>query len=95
LYLVKDGGWHFTCIRTAEDLEKKLLNFAHHYEFEESGLKIHDLKKLITEKRVMYDHNVDQRGYKWSGKSILKKIENRLLPNYISSNLEKFKNWLD
>jgi len=95
LYLVQDGGWHFTCIRTAEDLEKKLLNFAHHYEFEESGLKIHDLKKLITEKRVMYDHNVDQRGYKWSGKSILKKIENRLLPNYISSNLEKFKNWLD
>ena len=95
LYLVRDGGWHFTCIRTAEDLEKKLLNFAHHYEFEESGLKIDDLKKLITEKRVMYDHNVDQRGYKWSGKSILKKIENRLLPNYISSNLEKFKNWLD
>ena len=95
LYLVRDGGWHFTCIRTAEDLEKKLLNFAHHYEFEESGLKIHDLKKLIIEKRVMYDHNVDQRGYKWSGKSMLKKIENRLLPNYISSNLEKFKNWLD
>ena len=95
LYLVKDGGWHFTCIRTAEDLEKKLLNFAHHYEFEESGLKVHDLKKLIAEKRVMYDHNVDQRGYKWSGKSMLKKIENRLLPNYISSNLEKFKNWLD
>jgi len=95
LYLVKDGGWHFTCIRTAEDLEKKLLNFAHHYEFEESGLKTHDLKKLITEKRAMYDHNVDQRGYKWSGKPILKKIENELLPNYISSNLEKFKNWLD
>ena len=95
LYLVRDGGWHFTCIRTAEDLEKKLLNFAHHYEFEESGLKIHDLKKLIIEKRVMYDHNVDQRGYKWSGKSMLKKIENKLLPNYISLNLEKFKNWLD
>ena len=95
LYLVRDGGWHFTCIRTAEDLEKKLLNFAHHYEFEESGLKIHDLKKLIIEKRVMYDHNVDQRGYKWSGKSMLKKIENRLLPNYISSNSERFKNWLD
>ena len=43
----------------------------------------------------MYDHNVDQRGYKWSGKSVLKKIETKLLPEYISSNLEKFKEWID
>ena len=95
LHFIKDGGWHFTCLRTPEELEKKLLNFAHHYEFEESGLKVNDLKKLISEKRVMYDHNVDQKGYKWSGKSMLKKIENKLLPEYVFSNLEKYKNWLD
>ena len=34
LIFLKDGGWHFTCLRKPEDLEKKLLNFAHHYEFE-------------------------------------------------------------
>ena len=95
LNFVKNGGWHFTCLKTPEELEKKLLNFAHHYEFEESGLKIHDLKKLMTEKRVMYDHNIDQKGYKWSGKSKLKKINNSLLPHYISLNLDKYKNWLD
>ena len=95
LYFVKNGGWHFTCLRTPEELEKKLLNFAHHYEFEESGLQLKDLKKLIFEKRVMYDHNVDQRGYKWSGKSILKKVDNDLLPSYIKSNLEKYNEWLD
>ncbi len=95
LYHVKNGGWHFTCIRKPEDLEKKLLNFAHHYEFEESGLKIKDIRKLILEKRVMYDHNIDQRGYKWSGKSILKKLELNLLPKYISHNSGKFKEWLD
>ena len=92
---INNGGWHFTCIRTAEELEKKLLNFAHHYEFEESGLKIKDLKTLIKEKRVMYDHNVDQRGYKWSGKAKLKKISDEHLPNYVSLNLEKYKDWLD
>ena len=43
----------------------------------------------------MYDHNVDQRGYKWSGKSILKKINLDLLPEYIQNNLEKFSDWLD
>ena len=82
-------------MRTAEELEKKLLNFAHHHEFEESGLKIEDLRKLISEKRVMYDHNVDQRGYKWSGKSILKKIELDFLPKYISSNKDFYQKWLD
>jgi len=95
LHYVKDGGWHFTCIRTPEDLEKKLLNFAHHYEFEQSGLKITDLKKLIEEKRVMYDHSVDQTGYKWSGKSILKTINIDQLPLYIKNNNKKFSEWLD
>jgi beta-1,4-mannosyl-glycoprotein beta-1,4-N-acetylglucosaminyltransferase len=95
LFYVKDGGWHFTCIRTPEDLEKKLLNFAHHYEFEQSGLKISDIKKLINEKRVMYDHNIDQKGYKWSGKSILKKINLNLLPSYIANNAKRFDDWLD
>ena len=95
LYFVKNGGWHFTCLRTPKDLEKKLLNFAHHYEFEESGLKINDLKKLISEKRVMYDHNIDQKGYKWSGKSILKKISNDFLPVHIFLNQDQYKEWLD
>ena len=36
-------------------------------------------KKLILEKRVMYDHTVDQKGYKWSGKSILKKVDTKTL----------------
>ena len=95
LSYINNGGWHFTCMRKPEDLEKKLLNFAHHYEFEQSGLRINDIKKLIMEKRVMYDHNVDQRGYKWSGKSILKKVNLSLLPTYIKENEIKFKEWLD
>ena len=95
LIFVKNGGWHFTCLRKPQDLEKKLLNFAHHYEFEESGLKLNDIKKLINEKRVIYDYKVDQKEFKWSGKSTLKKIDLNLLPDYISKNNEKFKEWLD
>ena len=43
----------------------------------------------------MYDHNIDQKGYKWSGKSILKKINLDLLPKYIGENTQKFEKWLD
>jgi beta-1,4-mannosyl-glycoprotein beta-1,4-N-acetylglucosaminyltransferase len=95
LLFVNNGGWHFTCLRTPEELEKKLLNFAHHYEFEVSGLKIDDLRKLIKEKRAMYDHKIDSKGYKWSGKDKLRKIDNNYLPLHISSNLNKYEEWLD
>ena len=95
LFFVKNGGWHFTCLRTPEELEKKLLNFAHHYEYEESGLKLNDIKNLISEKRVMYDHTVDQRGYKWSGRSILKSLDLKLLPEHIKNNKHKYLDWLD
>ena len=92
LIYIKNGGWHFTCLRTPEELEKKLLNFAHHYEFEESGLQIDDLKKLINEKRVMYDHTVDQKGYKWSGKSILEKLTQVIYQSIFLQILKNIKN---
>ena len=95
LMFVKNGGWHFTCLKTPDQLEKKLLNYAHHYEFQESGLKIADIKKFITEKRVIYDYNVDQKEFKWSGRSTLKKLETKFLPSYVSKNLHKYSDWLD
>ena len=95
LTFVKDGGWHFTCLKTPEQLEKKLLNFAHHYEFEKSGLKIEDIIKFISEKRIIYDYKADQKKYKWSGKSMLKKVENKYLPNFVFKNQKKYMDWLD
>ncbi len=95
LIFVKDGGWHFTCLKSPEELEKKLSNFAHHFEFKESGLNIDDVKKYIAERRVIYDYKADQKQYKWSGKSILKKIDSKLLPNYVLDNLSKYSEWLD
>ena len=95
LKFVKNGGWHFTCLKTPEHLEKKLLNYAHHYEFQTSGLKIKDIKKFISEKRIIYDYKADQKKYKWSGKSSLKRLENEFLPNFVANNLDKYSDWLD
>ena len=95
LFFIKNGGWHFTFLKTAEEIEKKLLNFAHHYEYQESGLNIERVKQLIDKKKVIYDHNIDQKQYKWSGNVMLKKIDNNVLPEYVQSKLEKFKDWLD
>ena len=95
LLIIKNGGWHFTCLKTAEQLEKKLRNYAHHYEFQVSGLKIDDIRKFISEKRIIYDYMADRKEFKWSGEEKLKKLENSQLPKYVSNNLDKYKEWID
>ena len=95
IHFVEDGGWHFTNIRKPEDLEKKLLNFLHHVDYEQSGLKLKDLKRLINEKKVMYHHAIDKKGNKWGDGERLEKIDINNMPKYIIENIEKYKNWLD
>ena len=87
LVFLKDGGWHFTNLRNPEELEKKLKKFAHHYEYEVSGLNLKDIKEMIEEKRIIYDYKVDSKKYKWSGKSTLRKIDTDLLPSFVSKNI--------
>ena len=74
IFYVDNGGWHFTNIKSPEDIEKKLLNYTHHDEFEKSKLKVEDLRKKINEKKIIYDHNVDQTQYKWGSDTLLDTI---------------------
>ena len=95
IYFVENGGWHFTNIKKAEDLEKKLLGFLHHVDYENSGLKLKDLKWMIKEKRVMYKHSLDKKLDKWGKGEKLTTTKIEEMPNYISENIEKYKLWLD
>ena len=49
---VKNGGWHFTNIKKAEEIDYKMKNYLHHLEYEESGLQVEDIKKIISEKKL-------------------------------------------
>ena len=92
--IIDNGGWHYTYMKSAKEIFYKLSNFAHHYEFEESGLQIKDIENFILKEKIIYDYNVDQRGYKWSGKESLNRISDTELPNYVKLSLIKYKNWL-
>ena len=92
---INDGGWHFTNIKSAGDIQKKLLNYTHHYEFELSGLNIDDLKKKITEKKIIYDHGVDQREPKWKSEKTLTKTGLENMPLYLRENFKKYSSWLE
>ena len=95
IYFANDGGWHFSNMRKPEDLEKKLLNFLHHVDYQYGGLELKDLKKLMNEKKVMYNHSVDKRDSKWGEGEKLISVKLEEMPKYISENTEKYKMWLD
>ena len=92
---IDKGGWHFTNIKSPENIEKKLLNYTHHYEFEQSGLNIADLRKKILEKKILYDHSVDQTKFKWGSEKTLTKTDLSNMPIYLRDNYEKYVDWLE
>tara|TARA_Y100000590_G_scaffold196266_1_gene222854 strand:- start:3366 stop:4238 length:873 start_codon:yes stop_codon:yes gene_type:complete len=92
---INDGGWHFTNIKSPEDLEKKFLNFLHHQDFEASGLNLSDIKEKIKNKKILYDLAIDQRNFKWEGSKTLSKVDLKEIPDYISENYEKYSKWLE
>ena len=93
--IINDGGWHFTNIKLPEDIQKKLLNYTHHYEFESSGINLVDLKKIVNEKKILYDHSQDQTGYKWGSKKTLSTVKLIEMPEYLRKNFKKYSSWLD
>jgi len=95
IFHINDGGWHFTNIKSAVNIEKKLLNYTHHYEFEQSGLNIDDLRKKISERKIIYDHSVDQREMKWKSEETLTKVDLTNMPNYLKENYIKYASWLE
>ena len=95
IHYVDNGGWHFTNIKSPENIEKKFSNFLHHQDFEYSGLNLNDIKKMVKNKKILYDHSADQRDFKWSGSKTLKKIDLSYMPDYIRENYKKYNNWLD
>jgi len=92
---IDNGGWHFTNIKSAKDINKKLSNYTHHYEFEQSGLTSEDLEKKILQKKIIYDHGVDQKKTKWDSEKTLSKIELTNMPDYLIENYKLYEKWLE
>ena len=92
---VNNGGWHFTNIKTAEEIEHKLKSYLHHREFDENPLTVSQIDKIIKDKRAIYDLNVDKTVNKIGSGNDLKKIDINKLPIYVQKNLNTFKEWID
>ncbi len=92
---VENGGWHFSNVKNAKELDKKMKTSLHHLEYEKSGMNIKDMEKNILEKNVFYNHFADKKSNKLGYQKKLEKIDFNDLPEYISKNTNKFQEWID
>ena len=96
LTIVNNGGWHFTNLKTAEEIFKKLSNFGHHDEFDRSGLTVKDIQNCIDNRIVNYNHFADKTvKNKYNAEYKLHLANDDILPEHIIVNKEKYKDWFD
>ena len=91
------GGWHFSNLKNADDLELKLKSYLHHRDYEVEELGKTKIEKLIKTNETIYDMFGDKTSKKY-GDDKRKKLdiyEINKLPIFIQKNLEKYKNWID
>ncbi len=93
--IIENGGWHFSNIKTAQEIEHKLKSYLHHREFDLEPLTTKQIEEIIRNKQAIYDLKLDKRINKIGVGSKLKKFELKKLPTYIQENQNKYKEWMD
>ncbi len=93
--IIENGGWHFTNLKTAEEIKHKLRSYLHHREFDLQPLDIKEIENIINNRLAIYDLSADKRLNKIGKGAKLEKYEIDNLPDIIKLNRNKYKEWLD
>ena len=96
-YFIKSGGWHFSNLKNAEDVELKLNRYLHHHDYEVERLGVKKINELIKNNLTIYDMFADKTKKKYGDdkRKKLEKYEFSNLPEYIKLNKDKLKDWID
>ena len=95
IMIIENGGWHFSYIKNASDIEKKLKSYLHHREYDLNPVGVKNIKEMIINKKTIYNLKVDSKLNKFDDGNKLEKIDINLLPNYILKNKNKFSEWIE
>ena len=92
---VDNGGWHFTNIKTADEIEYKLRSYLHHREFDASPLTKNEISQIMRNKRAIYDLNADKKFKKFGDGAKLENYSIEKLPKYLQDNISNYQEWID
>ena len=95
--IVEDGGWHFTMLKSPNEILVKHRNDEHHDEFDLTGINEKDIEDMIKKRYITYDHTADKKDFKkkWNknNRVYLSKINDDKLPNYLINNKNDYLKW--
>ncbi len=94
---IKSGGWHFSNLKNADDIELKLKSYLHHRDYEVEELGKSKIKELIKKNETIYNMYGDKTSKKFDDRNRkkLEIYETKKLPIYVQENLDKYKRWID
>ena len=92
--IVKNGGWHFSNLKTYEDLEKKYLNDENHAEYELQNSSIQKIQDNVERKVIPYNYQAKKDSLDRFNETSLTKVDTAILPEYIRKNINIFKEWI-
>jgi len=92
---IENGGWHFSNIKTASEIEYKLKSYLHHREFDANPLTKSEIEKIMNNKKAIYNLKVDKRSNKIGEGEKLEKYLLDKLPKFLQNNLNRYKDWVD
>jgi len=93
--IIENGGWHFSQLKTPEDIEIKLLNQEHHDEYKLAKKNLPNIAELVKRKSIIYDHKAKSKDYKFSKEFKLKTLSIDQMPLFLKENIDKYSEWFD
>ena len=91
---MQDGGWHFSYLKNAKGVEKKLKSIRHHIEYDQNPLGVEKIENMIKERKLIYNYKADQKTKnKFLDNETLKILNPEQLPKYILLNKDKLKSF--
>ena len=75
IQIIENGGWHFSYIKNAHDIEKKLKSYLHHREYDLNPVGIKNIQEMINNKKTIYNLKVDSKSNKFGGENKLTNLQ--------------------
>ncbi len=94
VHFVENGGWHFTNIKTPEEIDKKLRSYMHHPEYDQSNIGPKEIDRMIKDRKPVYDLMANSSEAKDRSNTKLKVSDIDELPLYIRQNQDKYNEWI-
>ena len=93
--IINNGGWHFTNLKNAKEIEYKLKSYLHHREFDVNPISSEEIKRIMNDKIAIYDLSLDKKTQKIGHGKKLQKYSLEKLPKFLQNNVVKYQEWID